>query len=81
MDVVDEVFEIDGEYVLAVGNPAEVCTSCGERSFSIETAEVVRKAVNGEPDPARSIKMRVFEFGSTDKSVPATPPLRNARRG
>ena len=66
METVDEVFKVGGEYVLVERIPAEVCTRCGEQSVSIETAETVRKAVNGGVAPARSIQMRVFEFASTE---------------
>ena len=34
---VDEVFRIDGEYVLVGGIPAMVCARCGEQAFSRET--------------------------------------------
>ena len=66
MEEVDEVFKIDGEYVLVEHIPAEVCTRCGERSFSREAADAVRHAVNGGADPTRSIQMRVFEFVSAE---------------
>ena len=67
MEQVDDVFKIDGEYVLVEGIPAEVCTRCGEQSVSLKTAEAVRQAVNGGAAPARSIEMRVFDFASAEK--------------
>ncbi len=65
-EVVDEVFKIDGEYVLMERIPAEVCSRCGEHSFSLETAETVRQSVNGGAAQSRSIEMRVFEFVSKE---------------
>ena len=62
---VDEVFNVDGEYVLVEHIPAEVCIRCGEQSVSIETSEAVRLAIKGGAAPARSIQMRVFEFASS----------------
>ena len=62
IEAVDEVFKIDGEYVLVERIPAEVCTRCGEQSVSLETAETVRQAVKGGAAPVRSIEMNVFEF-------------------
>lgn len=63
-ELVDEVFKIDGEYVLMQSIPAEVCARCGEQSFSLETAETVRQAVKAGAAQAKSIEMRVFEFAS-----------------
>ena len=59
---VDEVFKIEGEYVLVESIPAEVCTRCGEQSVGLETVETVRQAIHGGATPARSIELRVFEF-------------------
>lgn len=64
-DLVDEVFKVEGEYVLVEGIPAEVCTRCGEQSVSMETAETVRCAVK-EAAPKRTVQMRVFEFASKE---------------
>lgn len=61
---VDEVFRIDGRYVLVGGIPARVCVRCGEHSFSREAVEKVRTMVNGEAEAARSVPMRVFDFVS-----------------
>ena len=69
-DLVDEVFQVDGAYVLVEHIPAKVCTRCGEQSVSLETAETVRQAVSEGVPPIRSIDMRVFEFGSIE-SAPA----------
>ena len=64
-DLVDEVFNVGGEYVLVERIPAEVCTRCGEQSVGLETFDKVRSAINGESAPFRSIQMRVFEFDAT----------------
>ena len=71
-EVVDEVFKIDEEYVLVERIPAEVCSRCGEQSFTLETAETVRKMVNKEATPTRSIEMRVFQFASMEISNQVT---------
>lgn len=77
-EVVDEVFKIDGEYVLVERIPAEVCSRCGEQSFSLETAETVRRMVSKGVIPTRSIEMRVFQFASIEMSNQTTRPLRHA---
>lgn len=61
---VDEVFRIDGEYVLVGGIPAMVCARCGEQAFSRETVEKVRTMVRGESKAAKSVSMQVFDFVS-----------------
>ena len=59
---VDEVFRVDGRYVLVGGVPSTVCQRCGERSFSRETTEKVRQLVHGEAKAAKSIPMQVYDF-------------------
>ena len=62
-ELVDEVFCIEGQYVLVGGiPPAEVCVRCGEQSFSRETAERVRMLVRDEADVEAEVSMRVYEF-------------------
>ena len=78
-DVVDEVFKIDGEYVLVERIPADVCSRCGEQSFSLETAETVRRMVNKGAIPAKLIEMRVFQFASMEIPNRLTRPLRHVK--
>ena len=59
---VDEVFKVDGRYVLVEGVPSTVCSRCGERSFSRETTERVRLMVHGEAPAPRSVPMQVYNF-------------------
>ena len=58
----DEVFCIEGQYVLVGGIPAEVCVRCGEQSFSRETAERVRLLVQDETEAEELVPMRVYDF-------------------
>ena len=76
-EVVDEVFKIDGEYVLVERIPAEVCVRCGEQSFSLETAETVRQTVSRQGVPVKSIEMRVYSFTPEDTSPPVKSSLRD----
>ena len=59
---VEEVFRIDGQYVLVDRIPANVCDRCGEETFSRETADRIRLLVRGEARPTRSIAVKVFDF-------------------
>ena len=61
-EFVEEVFRIDGRYVLVDHIPASVCTRCGEETFSRETTERVRLLVHGKAKPTKSIALKVFEF-------------------
>lgn len=61
-ELVEEVFRVGGRYVLVGGVPSTVCQRCGERSFSRETTEKVRKLVHEEAKAAKSVPMQVYEF-------------------
>ena len=61
-ELVEEVFRVDGRYVLVGGVPSTVCQRCGERSFSRETTEKVRQLVHGEVKAAKSVPMQVYDF-------------------
>ena len=61
-EFVEEVFRVDGRYVLVGGVPSTVCQRCGERSFSRETTEKVRQLVHGEAKAANSVPMQVYDF-------------------
>ena len=61
-ELVEEVFRIDGKYVLVDRIPATVCVRCGEESFSRETTERIRLMVHGRTEPTKSIVLKVFEF-------------------
>ena len=61
-EFVEEVFRVDGRYVLVGGVPSTVCQRCGERSFSRETTEKVRQLVHGEVKAAKSVPMQVYDF-------------------
>ena len=62
VELVDEVFNVDGRYVLVSGVPSTVCRRCGERSFSAGTVEKVRRLVHGQAKPAESVPMHVYQF-------------------
>ena len=61
-EFVEEVFRIDGKYVLVDQIPARVCDRCGEETFSRETTERVRLLVHGKAKPTKSIALKVFDF-------------------
>lgn len=62
VEMVAEVFDIDGRRVLVENIPARVCARCGEVSFSREIAERVRRMVHGEAQPVGVVELEVFDF-------------------
>ena len=65
VELVEEVFRVDGRWVLVGGIPALVCGRCGEQTFSRETAEKVRLMLHGEGEAKTSVSMQVYDFAST----------------
>ncbi|MCK6627272.1 MAG: YgiT-type zinc finger protein [Anaerolineae bacterium] len=61
-ETVNEIFFVEGKFVLVENIPATICTRCGEPTFSRETTEKIRQMVHGETQPVKSIKVDVFEF-------------------
>jgi HTH-type transcriptional regulator / antitoxin MqsA len=61
-ELVSEIFEVDGRRVLVEKIPAQVCTRCGEYTFSRETREKVRRMVHGETEPVGMIELEVFAY-------------------
>ncbi|MGH8477912.1 MAG: YgiT-type zinc finger protein [Methylococcales bacterium] len=59
---VEEVFHVDGRYVLVEHIPATVCVQCGERTFDAATAEGIRQMLHDRRRPTRSVAMDVSAF-------------------
>lgn len=60
--LVNETFDIEGKLILVENIPAQVCSRCGEITFSGETAEKVRLIVQGKTKPIKSITVDVFAY-------------------
>lgn len=60
MELVSEVFTVDGRRVLVERIPAMVCERCGEATFSRETTERIRQLVHGAAEPMKTIPLDVF---------------------
>ena len=61
-ELVTEVFLVDGKRILVEQIPARVCTHCGERTYSRETTEKVRRMVHGEAAPIGVVELEVYKF-------------------
>ena len=62
LELVEEAFKIDGRHILVDRVPSEVCQQCGERSFSRETTEKVRRLVRSGANPRKSMSIPVYEY-------------------
>ncbi len=61
-EFVEEVFKLNGKHVLVESIPTKVCARCGDKTFSLETTERIRRIVHGQSEPTKSIPMDVFEY-------------------
>jgi len=61
-ELVNEVFLIEGKFVLVEDIPATVCAHCGELIFSRETTEKIRRMVHGEAQPVKTVQLDVFAY-------------------
>lgn len=61
-EMVNEMFQVEGEFVLVENIPAVVCARCGETVFSRETTERVRLMVREKRKPLKWQKVGVFEY-------------------
>lgn len=59
---VDQVFIVNGNYVVVEHIPATVCEQCGEKIFSREVTEKVRELLHGEQEPVRRVEIDVFDL-------------------
>lgn len=61
-EYVSEVFVVNGRRVLIEKIPAQICTRCGEATFSRTTTEHVRQMVHSKAKPIAVVEMDVFAF-------------------
>ncbi len=61
-DFVGEVFNVNGKHVLVEHIPAIVCRRCGDKTFTRETTEKIRKMIHGKEKPVKSVAIDVFDF-------------------
>ncbi len=56
------VCDEDGDYFFSENVPAEVCTQCGEKTFSPEVTDVLLQLAKRKLKPARRVEVPVFEY-------------------
>ena len=55
-------YEDEDKYLFVEDVPAEVCTSCGEKTYSPSVTDDLLKFARNEFQPARTIEVPVFNF-------------------
>ena len=61
-ETVEEIFHVRNRYILVENIPATVCRQCGEKTFSAETAESLRRMLNEERPPERCVPLEVLGY-------------------
>ncbi len=60
------VYDEEGEYFFVENVPAEVCTQCGEKTFSPEVTDELIQLAKRKLKPARRAEVPVFEYGAAN---------------
>jgi YgiT-type zinc finger domain-containing protein len=60
--LVTETFNVNGKYVIIENIPAEVCSYCGEETYSIEITEQLKRMLEGKANEPRHIEAELFEY-------------------
>jgi YgiT-type zinc finger domain-containing protein len=55
-------YEEDDKYLFVENVPAEVCTKCGEKTYSPEVTDQLLRFAQDDVKPAKIIKVPVFDF-------------------
>ena len=55
-------YEDEDKYQFVEDVPAEVCTSCGEKTYSPSVTDDLLKFTRNEFQPARTIEVPIFNF-------------------
>jgi HTH-type transcriptional regulator / antitoxin MqsA len=57
-------YEEDDKYFIIEHVPAQVCTRCGEKTYSPEVTEEILLFARKEVKPARKIEVPVYDFAA-----------------
>lgn len=61
-EIVSEIFQIDGKTAMVENTPTQVCTRCGEATFSRETTEKIRRLLHSQAKPICTVSVEVFVY-------------------
>ena len=57
------LYEQDGQVLVIQNVPAEVCTTCGEKTFAPDIADEILKFAKRRFVPIKLIEVPVFDYG------------------
>jgi HTH-type transcriptional regulator/antitoxin MqsA len=57
-------YEEDSKYLLVKNVPAEVCTKCGEKTYSPEVTDELLRFAKEKFKPVKTIKVPLFDYTS-----------------
>ena len=57
-------YEGDSKYLLVMNVPAEVCTKCGEKTYSPKVTDELLRFAKEKFKPVKTIKVPVFDYAS-----------------
>lgn len=56
------IYDEDGDYFFIENVPAEVCTQCGEKTYSSKVTDELIRLAKRKLAPARKIEVPVFDY-------------------
>jgi YgiT-type zinc finger domain-containing protein len=57
-------YEEDDKYLIIEHVPAEVCTQCGEKTYSPEVTDAILRFARKKAKPSRKIEVPVYDFAA-----------------
>lgn len=54
----------DGDYLFVENVPAEVCSQCGERTYSPEVTDDLLRLAKRQLQPAKTVEVPVFDYAN-----------------
>jgi len=60
--LITETFNKNGKYVIIENIPVEICSYCGEETYSIETTEQLRQMLENKTNQPQHIEAELFHY-------------------
>lgn len=61
------IYEESDKYIIVENVPAEVCTKCGEKTYSPKVTDELLRFAKDEFPPVKTIEVPVFNFPEYDQ--------------
>ena len=56
------IYNGDGDYLFVENVPAEVCSQCGEKTYSPEVTDDLLRLAKRKLQPAKTVEVPVFDY-------------------